>query len=173
MNMNYEVVRIEEKTVVGIMVRTTNNNGQAMSDIGKVWGEFMQGDAYVSIANKLNAKSIGLYTDYEGDFTKPYNFLACCEVSKVQEVPENMVMKTIPAGTYARFVINGHVQKAVGEFWSNLWKMKLDRKYTSDFEEYQNNSGDMENQEIHIYIAVNEQKYTDFIYIGYWQVYNK
>ncbi len=155
MNMNYELVRIEEKTVVGMMVRTTNENGQAMSDIGRVWGEFMQGDTYPSISYKLNTKSIGLYTDYEGDFTKPYKFLACCEVSQVQELPEKMVLKTIPAGTYAKFIINGHVHRAVGEFWSNLWNMQLDRKYSADFEEYQNNSGDMENQEIHIYIAVN------------------
>ena len=156
MNMNYDLVRIEEKTVVGIMVRTTNENGQAMSDIGKVWGEFMQGGAYTSITYKLNAKSIGLYTDYEGDFTKPYSFLACCEVNQIGEVSSKMVSKTIPAGTYAKFIINGHVQRAVGEFWSNLWSMQLDRKYSSDFEEYQNNSGDMENQEIHIYIAVNQ-----------------
>ncbi len=156
MNMNYDLVRIEEKNVVGIMVRTTNENGQAMSDIGKVWGEFMQGEAYPSIPYKLDTKSIGLYTDYEGDFTKPYSFLACCEVTKVQELAEKMVTKTIPAGTYARFVVKGHVQKDVGEFWVNLWNMQLDRKYSSDFEEYQGNLGDMENQEIHIYIAVNE-----------------
>ncbi len=154
MNMNYELVILEEKTVVGLMVKTTNHNGQAMADIGATWAEFMKQNAYPAISNKVNTKSIGLYTDYEGDFTKPYNFLACCEVIEAVEPPVKMTVKTIPQGTYARFVINGHVQRAVGEFWGNLWNMQLDRKYTCDFEEYQNNSADMENQEIHIYIAV-------------------
>ena len=48
------------------------------------------------------------------------------------------------------------MQRAVGEFWSKLWELSLDRKYSSDFEEYQNNSADMGNQEIHIYIALND-----------------
>ncbi|HBI94481.1 MAG TPA: AraC family transcriptional regulator, partial [Terrisporobacter glycolicus] len=29
------------------------------------------------------------------------------------------------------------------------------RKYSCDFEEYQNNTEDMKNQEIHIYISIN------------------
>lgn len=69
-----------------------------------------------------------------------------------------MVVKKIPQGNYAKFIIKGHMQRAVGEFWSNLWGLSLDRKYSSDFEEYQNNSGDMENQEIHIFIALNDLK---------------
>ncbi|CEJ73498.1 AraC family transcriptional regulator [[Clostridium] sordellii] len=36
-----------------------------------------------------------------------------------------------------------------------LWKMNLDRKYSCDFEEYQNNDEDIQNQEIHIYISIN------------------
>lgn len=156
MNMNYEIVELKERTVAGIQVRTTNENGQAMADIGRVWGEFLQQGTCSLIPDKINSKSIGLYTDYEGDFTKPYNFVACCEVSKAADLPDNMVLKTIPAGAYAKFVVTGHVQKAVGEFWSKLWGMELNRKYSSDFEEYQNSSEDINNQEIHIYIALKQ-----------------
>lgn len=156
MNMNYETINLCEMTVAGLLVRTTNENGRAMSDIGRVWEEFLKIDGYNAIKNKVNSKNIGLYTGYEGDFTKPYNFLACCEISEAGELPGKMVTKTIPAGTYAKFTVKGHVQRAVGEFWTNLWSMQLDRKYSCDFEEYQNNSGDMDHQEIHIYIALNE-----------------
>jgi predicted transcriptional regulator YdeE len=156
MNMDYEIVALEEKKVVGFIVKTTNENNKAMMDIGSLWGEFLKKGTCDSISNKVNAKSIGLYTDYEGDFTKPYNFLAGCEVSDSNNIPFNMVVKKIPVGKYARFIINGHVQQAVGEFWSRLWELPLNRKYSADFEEYQNNSGDMENQEIHIYIALND-----------------
>jgi len=156
MNMDYEVVSLEEKTVVGFMVKTTNENNKAMMDIGILWGEFLKKSSCDAIPCKVNAKTIGLYTDYEGDFTKPYNFLACCEVSNTNSIPANMVVKKILEGKYASFIINGHVQRAVGEFWSRLWELPLDRKYSADFEEYQNNSDDMENQEIHIYIALND-----------------
>ena len=156
MNMNYEVVSLKEKTVVGFLVNTTNENNRSVMDIAKIWGEFMQDGAYNAISNKLNVKSIGLYTDYEGDHTKPYNCMACCEVSNVECMPANMVTKKIPEGKYARFIIYGDVQQTVGEFWSRLWELPLDRKYSADFEEYQNNSDDMSNQEIHIYIALND-----------------
>ncbi|MDF2989248.1 MAG: AraC family transcriptional regulator [Eubacterium sp.] len=154
MKMNYEVVQLGEKKVAGIQILTTNENGQAMADIGRVWGKFLQQGIYSSIPDKINSKSIGLYTDYEGDFTKPYNFVACCEIGQTEVLPDSMVMKTIPAGAYAKFIVTGQMQKAVGEFWSNLWSMELSRKYSCDFEEYQNNSEDVNNQEIHIYIAL-------------------
>lgn len=154
--MNYEVVFLEEKTVVGLMVTTTNEDDKAMMDIGVLWGEFLQKGAYDAISSKINAKAMGLYTDYEGDFTKPYNFLTCCEVSEAKGIPVRMVDKKIPQGNYAKFIVKGHMQRAVGEFWSKLWELSLDRKYSTDFEEYQNNSADMENQEIHIYIALND-----------------
>lgn len=155
MNMDYEIISLEEKTVVGFLIKTTNENNKAMMDIGMLWGEFLKKGAFDAIPSKVNTKAIGLYTDYEGDFTKPYNFLACCEVSNTNRILTNMVVKKIQKGKYARFIVNGHMQRAVGEFWSRLWELPLDRKYSVDFEEYQNNSDDMENQEIHIYIALN------------------
>lgn len=68
----------------------------------------------------------------------------------------NTTIKIIPKGKYAKFVIVGDVQKSVGEAWSKIWSMNLKRKYTCDFEEYQNNTEDMQNQEIHIYIAIED-----------------
>ncbi len=44
----------------------------------------------------------------------------------------------------------------VGQAWQEIWNMDLKRKYTYDFEDYQNNSEDMQNQEIHIYIALED-----------------
>ena len=104
----------------------------------------------------MNNKTIGLYTEYEGDFTKPYIFIAGAEVDKKLENTEETVCKIIPKGKYAKFIIKGDVQNSVGQAWQEIWSMDLKRKYTCDFEEYQNNSEDMENQEIHIYIAIED-----------------
>ncbi len=76
------------------------------------------------------------------------------EVSKEVENNEQIVSTIIPKGKYAKFVIIGDVQNSVGQAWQEIWNMELKRKYTCDFEEYQNNSQDMQKQEIHIYIAI-------------------
>lgn len=154
--MEFEIVELEEKIVEGISTKTTNASGKAMQDIANIWQKFFANGVYNKIENKVNNKTIGLYTDYEGDYTKPYNFVVCSEVSEKSHNIEDRITKFIPKGKYAKFVINGDIQKSVGEAWGKIWNMNLKRKYTCDFEEYQNNTGDMQNQEIHIYIAIED-----------------
>lgn len=79
--------------------------------------------------------------------------MAACEIT-ASEVPQGAVTRTIPAGKYAKFIVTGNVQKAVAEFWVQLWQMELPRAFVCDFEEYQNE--EMENAEIHIYIGLKE-----------------
>ncbi len=153
--MKYEIVELEEKVVTGIKIKTTNQDGKAMQDIGMTWQKLFAGGIYDKIPNKVNSKTIGLYTEYEGDYTKPYKFIAGTEVSqKVKS--EEIESSIIPKGKYAKFVIIGDVQNSVGQAWQEIWNMNLKRKYSCDFEEYQNNSEDMQNQEIHIYIALED-----------------
>lgn len=154
--MKYEIVELEEKVVEGICIKTTNQNGKAIQDIANLWQNFFVKGDYDKIENKVNNKTIGLYTDYEGDYTSSYSFVVCSEVNKKSENLDNRVTKIIPRGKYAKFVIIGDVQQSVGEAWSKIWNMNLKRKYTCDFEEYQNNTDDMQNQEIHIYIAIED-----------------
>lgn len=154
--MKYEIVELEEKVVAGIKIKTTNQDGKAMQDIGITWQRLFTDEIYERIQNKVNNKTIGLYTEYEGDYTKPYIFIAGAEVSKRGESNKEIVRKVIPKGKYAKFIITGDVQNSVGQAWQEIWNMDLKRKYTCDFEEYQNNSEDMQKQEIHIYIAVED-----------------
>ncbi len=152
--MKYEIVELEEKIVCGIKIKTTNQSGKAIQDIGATWQKLFTNGIYEDIANKLNKKTIGLYTEYEGDYTKPYIFMAGAEVSKKEETNREIEIKVIPKGKYAKFVITGDVQNSVGQAWQEIWSMNLKRKYICDFEEYQNNSTDMQKQEIHIYIGL-------------------
>ncbi len=151
--MEYEIIELQEKRVEGIGIKTSNENGKSVQDIGKLWQKFFAEGEYDKIEHKANQKTIGLYTDYEGDYIKPYYFMVGCEVEKESQ---NRMMKIIPKGKYAKFVIKGDVQKSVGEAWGKIWQMDLKRKYDCDFEEYQNNSQDMQNQEIHIYIGLED-----------------
>ncbi|HCQ90907.1 MAG TPA: AraC family transcriptional regulator [Clostridium sp.] len=153
--MNYEIVNIQEKIVAGIGVETTNKNMKAMTDIGMLWGKFIGEKIIDSIPMRVNEKAIGLYTEYEGDYTKPYKFYCAVEISGVIEEKDDIVTKVIPSGKYAKFTVKGHMQKAVGEAWGKIWNMDLDRKYNCDFEVYHNDSEDINNQTIDIYISLN------------------
>lgn len=154
--MKYEIVELKEKIVAGIKIKTTNQNGKSVQDIGTTWQKLFADGIYAKIPNKANGKTIGLYTEYEGDHTKPYTFIAGAEVSQKIKDNEGLASKVIPNGKYAKFVIIGDVKNSVGQAWQKIWNMDLKRKYTCDFEEYQNNSEDMQKQEIHIYIAIDE-----------------
>ncbi|MBD8046513.1 MAG: effector binding domain-containing protein [Clostridium argentinense] len=153
--MNYEIVNLQEKIIAGIGVKTTNKDMKAMADIGRLWEEFIGKKIIDSIPMKVNEKAIGLYTEYEGNYTKPYKFYCAVEVSDAIEDNDDIITKVIPSGKYAKFTVKGNVQKAVGEAWEKIWNMDLDRKYSCDFEVYHNDSEDINNQTIDIYISLN------------------
>lgn len=150
--MNYEVVNLKEKKLVGVNIRTNNSDPNMSNDIGELWNEFFTKGIFSEIENKVNGRTIGLYSNYESDFTGDYDMTVACEVNDDKEIPKCTIVKKIPAGKYAKFIVKGHMQKAVYEFWQELWTMNLDRAYTCDFEEYINS--DIDNAEINIYIAL-------------------
>lgn len=152
--MNYEVVYLKEKIVAGIIIRTSNNDPNMAQVIGETWQSFFVGGVYKSISNKENNNSIGLYTNYEDKVKGTYNVMVCCEITKAENLPTEINVKRIPEGKYAKFVIKGHIGKAVAECWSKIWAIDLDRKYSFDFEEYVSGC-EIDNAEINIYISIN------------------
>lgn len=145
--MNYEIVNLKEKTLVGVSTVTGNMDADMGQKIGGLWEKLYQGGVYESIKNKANEYAIGLYSDYEGD---KYCVTAGNEVSKAEN-PE-LTVKIIPAGKYAKFSVHGDMEKEVVRAWEEIWKMDLDRSFTGDFEEYLNS--DYENCDIDLYIAL-------------------
>jgi predicted transcriptional regulator YdeE len=146
-NMNYEIVNLEEKIVVGVSTITSNDDPNMGKIIGGLWEKLYQGGVNETIKNKVNEYAIGLYSDYEDN---KYLVTAGNEVSKVEN--EGLTIKKIPAGKYAKFSIEGHMEKAVAQAWNEIWKIDLDRNYKADFEEYLNS--DFDNAKIDIYISL-------------------
>ncbi len=152
--MNYEIVFLEEKMVVGLGARTNNTAPDMGAVIGGLWGRFYQDGIYAAIEDKQNDKTLGIYTDYAGDEKDDYSIVVACEVNQANNNPTGTVTRTIPAGKYAKFILTGDMHKVVSDFWIQLWSMELPRAFTCDFEEYQNS--DMENAKIHIYISLKD-----------------
>lgn len=145
--MNYEIVTLKEKIVVGVSATTSNNDPKTGEIIGGLWEKLYQGGVNAAIKNKVNEYAIGLYSDYEND---KYCVMAGNEVSKANN--EEFTVKIIPAGKYAKFSVHGHMERAVAEAWGEIWQVDLNRSFTGDFEEYLNS--DFDNADIDIYIAL-------------------
>lgn len=152
--MNYEVVQLTEKQIAGLKIRTSNDDPQMVEKIGAIWQRFYGDGIEASLTGRENDKCIGLYSDYENGAAGDYDVMVGCEVEAGVSQPEQVETATIAAGNYAKFIVHGDVQQAVGDFWMKLWGMELDRRFASDFEEYQPGE-DMANAEIHIYISLN------------------
>lgn len=147
--MTYEVVQVEEKTVVGVSTQTGNEDPQMHSKIGTLWQQLYQGQIYETIQNKANAFAIGLYSDYTKE---GYTVTVGAEVTN--EANPSLTKKIIPAGSYACFTIRGDMVTAVAKAWATIWEMDLKRSFSGDFEEYREVHG--QEVTIYIYIALQE-----------------
>ncbi|URZ08622.1 GyrI-like domain-containing protein [Clostridium felsineum] len=145
--MKYEIVSLKEKIVVGVSAITGNDDPNMGKAIGGLWEKLYQGGINKTIKNKVNEYAIGLYSDYKDN---KYLVTAGNEVCKAEN--EGLIIKKIPAGKYAKFSIEGHMERAVAEAWNKIWEMDLDRSYEADFEEYLNS--DFDNAKIDIYISL-------------------
>ncbi len=145
--MDYEIVTLEKKLIVGITARTGNNDPDCLKIIGSLWKDFMEGGIGSSIKNRLDKYIIALYSNYD---ETSYDVTVGAQVSKNENM--ELSLKTIPEGKYAVFHIKGDVVTDVSNAWNEIWAMSLERSFTGDFEEYLSNENGV--SEIDIYIAL-------------------
>lgn len=140
--------------IVGIWVRTTNQNNQAKKDIGELWQKFMAANLSETIPNIQDPTIYAVYTEYEGDHTQPYTTILGYRVTSLDNIPEGMKHISIEKGNYHQFTAKGNLTtNAVVDVWNEIWKMDLNRTYTTDFEAYGEKAADPTNGEAEIYIA--------------------
>jgi predicted transcriptional regulator YdeE len=141
--------------IIGMAVRTTNENEQAATDIPELWGRFMQQQIMAIIPGKVSNDIYCVYTDYEKDFMRPYTTVLGCKVDNIDNVPEGLVGKRIPGGTYTTFTAKGKLTDGiVYKAWTDIWAMDIARAYTADFEIYGEKAQNPNNAQVDIYIAV-------------------
>ena len=153
-----EKVTIKEFTVIGISVRTTNENGQSAKDIGELWNKFMSEGILDKIPSKVDNTIYSIYTEYESDHTKPYTTVLGCKVENTDTIPNGMVAKTFNGGNYARFVSKGDLTKGVVyEEWTKIWNSNLNREYSADFEIYGEKAQNPNDAEVEIFVAIKNE----------------
>lgn len=148
-------MKIETFNVIGISVRTTNENGTSAKDIPALWNKFMTEGIQQKIPNKISEDIFCIYTDYEKDHTKPYTTILGCKVESLDNIPENMVGKTIESADYEELIAKGNLSDGiVYNKWLEIWNSDLNRSFTADFEVYGSKTQNPENAEVDIYIAL-------------------
>ncbi len=140
---------MEEIKIIGITVRTTNQDQKAAQDIPVLWDKFMWQGLAEKIPNRENEAVYCVYTDYEKDYTAPYTVVLGCRVTSLDEIPEGMAGITFPEEKYEKFVAEGP-QTVINE-WMKIWNSDLERTYKADFEVYS------DKPEVEIFIGVSDR----------------
>lgn len=148
-------VKIAPFMVIGISVRTTNENGQAAHEIADLWGRFMSEKVMDVIPDKIDSTVYSIYTDYESDHTKPYTAILGCKVDNLNYIPDGMIGKSLDGGNYVQLTAKGDLTKGlIVNEWSKIWKMDLKRLFTADFEVFGRKAQNPLDAEIDFLIAV-------------------
>ncbi len=153
-----QTVKIEPFNIIGISIRTTNENGQASKEIAELWGKFMSENILTKIPNKVDDKIYSLYTDYESDHTKPYTVILGCKVENLNNIPGGMTGKSFNGGTYFKTTTKGDLmQGLVVNQWSKIFEMELDRNYDADFEIFGEKAQNPSDAEVDFYVGIKQE----------------
>lgn len=148
-------VTIDPFKIIGIAIKTTNENDQATHEIAALWLRFMNENILEKIPNKVDYTVYSLYTDYEGDHTQPYTAMLGCKVSTLENIPEGMTGKSFDGGTYVKTTAKGDLMKGlVVNEWSKIFEMDLNRTFEADFEAFGEKAQNPEKAEVDFYVGI-------------------
>lgn len=154
--MDYTIVELAERRIIGPAIRTANEAPDCAEKIGELWQSFMGQGMAESIpeARFEPYHCYGLYYDYNMS-DGSYAMMVGSE-SAADAAPADMEELIVPAGTYAKFTVHGDCVNTVIEAWNEIWKMEeltAKRAWTVDFEAYLP-SDDPSDTDIDLYIAL-------------------
>lgn len=148
--MNDTIEQQGKKFIVGISVKTSNETFQ--KEALPLWDKFNREKH--KIQNRVNQDCLAVYTDYEGDHTKPFTYITGCEVANLRVIPEGMIGKEVPASTYTVFTAAGPFPESLIQVWQTIWSSDLKRTYATDFEVYRADFDPDKQPLIKVYIGI-------------------
>ncbi len=155
--MQYRSENHKTHFVVGISIRTSNEENRFQHDAPPLWERFFLENLIQKIPHRIHQNLMAVYTDYESDYTKPFTYIIGCEVSAIQVIPDGMVGIEIPPSHYSLFTVTGEFPQSLVRTWDAIWKSDVRRSYTTDFEMYPSEFPSRKNPEVTVYIATDTQ----------------
>lgn len=149
-------VTIDAIKLIGLSLatKTTNENEQSHIDCKNLWHQFESANYIAVIPGKISSEIFGVYYDYEGDNTKPFNYFIGCKVATDAVIPDGLQSFIIPQGTYHKIVVTGKMPDCMFDAWKKVWTSNIERSYGVDFEVYDERSKDWNNAEVDIYLSI-------------------
>lgn len=134
--MKAEIIEQDGFYIVGISVRTSNQNGQSKNDIEELWFKFMDDNLIKQIPDRASDDVYCVYTDYETDHTGMYTAVLGCKVNSLTRTNNSLTSVAISAGRYQVYSLKNKLSEVISAAWKQIWASDINRKYTADFDLY-------------------------------------
>lgn len=162
--MKKEIIQHPEIKLVGLKVRTTNQNemNPETAKISPLIAHYWENNIAEKIPNLKNpgVRIVG-YANYESDEFGEYDYYFGQEVTSFGKLPAGLVSLTIPAGKYLKLTSGaGKIPEVIVHAWHKVWHMTehnqlgAQRTYNIDFEVYDERANDPLNTVFDIYLGV-------------------
>lgn len=136
---NYEVKAgletIPAFSVVGLSA-VISGNEKASEEINELWQSFFGKSIGQDVSNRVDDVIYAVYSDYEGDHTKPYRLTIGYKIKSEPEMKDHLHHVEIKEAEYAMMSAAGEQPKALIDTWTAVWQSDLNRKFETDFEVY-------------------------------------
>ena len=155
-----KLVNKEEMLLVGLETRTSNQaelsgQGKIPATLQKFYGEQLG-----KISNQVDNSVLAIDADYASDEQGEYTYFIGTTVSKAQDVPPGLSIRSVPAAKYEVFTSKvGTLPQVVLEVWQQIWQdteLKSRRAFTADFEVYDERCQSPEKAQVDVYIGVSK-----------------
>lgn len=136
---NYEVkAGLEDLAafdVVGISAKISGHEN-ASEEINALWERFFKESVGQRVQNRVDDVIYAVYSDYEGDHTKPYRLTIGYKIKGEPNLGQSLAQVQVKAASYAMMSAAGEQPKALIEAWTAIWQSDLERCFETDFEVY-------------------------------------
>ncbi len=126
--------KIDGFSVVGLSMTTSNET--ASEEINALWQDFFEKSIGQDVENRVDDVIYAVYSDYEGDHTKPYRLTVGYKIEGAPQMKDHLYHVEVQSADYAMMGAIGEQPKALIETWTAVWQSDLDRKFETDFEVY-------------------------------------
>ncbi len=136
----FQQAHVDNFYVVGIEARTSNElEMRSKGKIAEIVARVRKEGLLKKITSRVGPNTYALYTNYKSDRNGPYTYFLGAKVSSTNKVPRGMVLRKVPAGTYAVFTGSGApAANVVLKLWQHVWALEsarqIERAYKTDFE---------------------------------------
>lgn len=156
--MEHKIITKESFPIIGIELKTTSRDGKNFVEIPQFWEKVLQRGQIDNIPNKKHPGTVlGICMDFETDGI--FSYIIGTEVTNIENTPDGMVCKTIPAARYAVFTARGKMPGSIQDTVKYIYQEWLpnseyQRANSADFELYDERYHGGENAEVDICIPI-------------------